>query len=42
MISKAMIKIWSKFQIQILLQFYWRTGKVTKIKLMVVMVKSFD
>ena len=37
-----MIKFWSKFQIQILLQFYWTAEKVTKTKLVMVMVKSFD
>ena len=43
MISKAMIKFWSKFQIHIiLLQFCRRAEKVTKIKLMRVLLKSFD
>ena len=42
MISKAMIKFWPKFQIQILLQFYQRAEKTTKTKLVMVMVKSFD
>ena len=32
----------TKFWIQILLQFYWRAKKVTKIKLAMIMVKSFD
>ena len=40
MICKAMIKFRSKFQLQILLQFYRTAEKVTKIKL--VMVESFD
>ena len=30
MISKPITKFWSKFQIQLLLQLYWRAGKVTK------------
>ena len=42
MIGKAMIKLRSKFQSQILLQFYRTAEKVTKIKLVMVMVKSFD
>ena len=42
MISKALIKFRPKFQFQILLQFYWTAEKVTKIKLGMVMVKSFD
>ena len=42
MIFKAMIKFWSKFQIQILLQFYWRAEKVAQIKIMMVMFKSVD
>ena len=42
MISKAMIKFRSKFKFQILLQFYRTAEKVTKIKLVMVMVKSFD
>ena len=37
-----MIKFRSKFQFQILLQFYRTAEKVTKIKLVMVMVKSFD
>ena len=37
MINKAVIK----FQFQILLKFYWTAEKVTKIKLLMVMVKSF-
>ena len=40
MICKDMIKFRSKFQLQILLQFYRTAEKVTKIKL--VMVESFD
>ena len=39
MISKAMIKFHSKFQVQIPLQFY---GQLKKLKLVMVMVKSFD
>ena len=42
MISKAMIKFRSKFQFQILLQFYWTAEKVTKIKHEMVIAKSFD
>ena len=42
MISKAVIKFPSKFQFQILLQFYWTAEKVTKIRLVMVMVKGFD
>ena len=42
MISKVMMQFRSKFQFQILLQFYWTAEKVTKIKLAIVMVKSFD
>ena len=42
MISKAMIKFRSKFQFQILLQFYRTAEEVTKIKLVMVMVKGFD
>ena len=42
MISKAMIKFRSKFQFQILLQFYRTAEKVTNIKLVMLMVKSFD
>ena len=42
MISKAMIKFRSKFQLQILLQFYRTAEKVTKIELLMVMVESFD
>ena len=41
MISKVMIKFWSKFQFQILLQFYRTAEKVIKIKLVMIMVKSF-
>ena len=41
MISKAMIKFRSKFQFQILLQFYWTAEKVTKIKHDMVIAKSF-
>ena len=37
-----MIKFRSKFQFQILLQFYWTAEEITKIKLVMVMVKSFD
>ena len=40
MISEAMNKFRSKFQFQILLQFYGTAEKVTKIKLVMVMVKS--
>ena len=36
-----MIKFRSKFQFQILLQFYRRAEKVTKIKLAMAIVKSF-
>ena len=42
MISEALIKFWSKFQIEILLQFWWRAEKLTKMKLMLVMMKDFD
>ena len=42
MISKATIKFRSKFQFQVLLQFYGTSENVTKIKLVMVMVKSFD
>ena len=42
MISKAMIKFWSKFHFKILLWFHWTAEKVTKIKLVIVMVKLFD
>ena len=38
MISKAR----SKFQFQILLRFYWTAEKVSKIILVMVMVKSFE
>ena len=38
MISKAIIKFWSKFQSQIILQFYWAAEKVTKLKLVMVMI----
>ena len=37
-----MIKFRSKFQFQILLQFYRTAEKITKIKLVMVIVKSFD
>ena len=37
-----MIKFRSKFQFQILLQFYRTAEKVTKMKLVIIMVKSFD
>ena len=37
-----MIKFRSKFQFQILLQFFWAAEKITKIKLVIVMVKSLD
>ena len=40
--SKAIIKFLSKFQFQILLQFYRTAKKVTKIKLVMVIVKIFD
>ena len=40
MISKAMIKFRSKFQFQILLQFYWTAEKVAKVKNEMLMVKS--
>ena len=30
------------FLIQILLQFYWRAEKMTKIKLLIVLAKSFE
>ena len=36
-----MIKFRSKFQFQILLQFYRTAEKVTKMKLVIIMVKSF-
>ena len=39
MISKAMINFRSKFQFQILLQFYRTAEKVTKIKIVMVIVK---
>ena len=39
MISKVMIKFRYKFQFQVPLQFY---GTVEKVKLAMVMVKSFD
>ena len=42
MISKAMIKFRSKSQFQILLQFYKTAEKVTKVKRVMVIVKSFD
>ena len=42
MLSKAMIKLWYKFQIQILLQFYRRAEKVAKSQPVMVIVKSFD
>ena len=42
MISKAMTTFWSKFQFQILLQFYRTSEKVTKGKLVMVMVKGLD
>ena len=42
MISKTMIKFWCNFQIQTLYKFYWRTEKVTKIKLVAAMVNFFD
>ena len=42
MLSKTMIKFRSKFQFQILLQFYGTAERVTKVKLVMVMVKSFD
>ena len=42
MICKAMIKFRSKFQLQILLQFYRTAEKVNKIKLVMGMVESFD
>ena len=42
MISKPMIKFQSKFQFQILLRFYRTAEKVTKIKLVMVIVKIFD
>ena len=41
-ISKAMVKFRSKFQFRIPLQFYRTAEKVTKIKLVMVMVKHFD
>ena len=37
-----MIKFRSKFQLQILLQFYRAAEKATKIKLVMVMVNKFD
>ena len=37
-----MIKFRSKFQFQILLQFYRAAEKATKIKLVMVMINSFD
>ena len=37
-----MIKFQSKFQFQILLQFYRTAEKATKIKLVMVIVKNFD
>ena len=37
-----MIKFRSKFQFQILSQFYRTAEKVTKMKLVIIMVKSFD
>ena len=39
MISQAMIEFRSKFQFKILLQFYRTAERVTKIKLLMVMVK---
>ena len=42
MISKVMIKFWSNFQFQILLQFYRTSGKVTEIKLVMVTVKILN
>ena len=40
--SKSMIKFRTKFQFQILLQFYRTAEKVTKIKLVMVMVKFWQ
>ena len=37
-----MIKFRSKFQFHIILQFYKKAEKVTKIKIVMVIVKSFD
>ena len=42
MISKGMVEFQSKFQFQILLQFYRTAERVTKIKFVIVMVESFD
>ena len=42
MISKDMIKFQSKFQFQVPLQFHRTAEEVTKIKLVMVMVKRFD
>ena len=42
MISKGMVEFQFKFQYQILLQFYRTAERVTKIKLVIVMVESFD
>ena len=39
--SEVMIKFRSQFQLEIPLQFYWTAEKVTKIKLVMVMVKRF-
>ena len=40
--SKAMVKFRSKFQFESLLQFYRTAEKVTKIKLVMVLVESFE
>ena len=42
MISKAMIKFRATFQFQILLKFYRTSEKVIEVKLVILMVKSFE
>ena len=42
MVNNVMTKFEINFHFQIYLQFYWTAEKVTKIKLVMVMVKSFD
>ena len=42
MISKSIIKFRPRFQFQILLQFHRIAEKVAKIKIVMLMAKSFD
>ena len=42
MIGKVTIRFWYKSQFQILLQFHWTAEKLIKIRLVIVMAKSFD